>query len=131
MKKQKNKYYDLGSRCVNSILASMRMKCSQLNSNVYLEITLFKIDYALVVLKRQFFIIVLNHRDSLLMETLSITTLAVEKVLHGDKDVNINDNIKLHNAVSKYIIATKKFNILKSYTYVTKHHQITITHDYF
>ena len=108
MKKQKNKYYDLGSRCVNSILASMRMKCSQLNSNIYLEITLFKIDYALVVLKRQFFIIVLSHRDSLLMETLSITTLAVEKVLHGDKDVNINDNIKLHNAVSKYIIATKK-----------------------
>ena len=51
----------------------------------------------------------LNHRDSLLMETLSITTLTVEKVL--DEYININDNIKLHNAVSKYIIATKRFNI--------------------
>ena len=46
------------------------------------------------------------------METLSITTLTVEKVLHGDNDININDNIKLHNAVSKYIIATKRFNII-------------------
>ena len=45
------------------------------------------------------------------METLSITTLRVEKVLHGDKDIDINDNIKLNNAVSKYIIATKRFNI--------------------
>ena len=45
------------------------------------------------------------------METLSITTLTVEKVLHGDKDIDINDNIKLNNAVSKYIIATKRFNI--------------------
>ena len=53
----------------------------------------------------------LSHRDTLLMEALSITTLTVEKVLHGDKDVNINDNIKLNNAVSKYIIATKRFNI--------------------
>ena len=48
------------------------------------------------------------------METLSITTLTVEKLLHGDKDINVNDNIKLikiNNAVSKYIIATKRFNI--------------------
>ena len=47
------------------------------------------------------------------METLSITTLTVEKVLHGDKDININDNIKLYNAVSKYIIATKRFKVVK------------------
>ena len=45
------------------------------------------------------------------MKTLSNTTLTVEKVLHGDKYININDNIKLDNAVSKYIIATKRFNI--------------------
>ena len=53
------------------------------------------------------------------METLSITTLTVKKVLHGDKDININDNIKLNNAVSKYIIATKDLTSFKSYTYVT------------
>ena len=42
---------------------------------------------------------------------MNITTLTVEKVLHGYKDINIQDNIKLHNAVSKYIITTKRFNI--------------------
>ena len=36
--------------------------------------------------------------------------MTVEKVLHRDKDININDNIKFHNAVSKYIIATERFN---------------------
>ena len=45
------------------------------------------------------------------METLSITTLTVKKVLHGDKDININNNTRLHHAVSKYIIAIKRFNI--------------------
>ena len=45
------------------------------------------------------------------MENLSITTLTVEKVLHGDKDININDNIKLHRAVSKNTIATKRLSI--------------------
>ena len=45
------------------------------------------------------------------METLSITKLTVKKVLHGDKDININNNTQLHNAVSKYIIAIKRFNI--------------------
>ena len=53
----------------------------------------------------------LNQRETLLMETSSITTLTVEKVLNGDKDINSNDNIILHNAVSKYIIATKRVNI--------------------
>ena len=35
LQKQKNKYYYIGSRCANSILASMRMKCSQLNSHLF------------------------------------------------------------------------------------------------
>ena len=116
LKKQKNKYYDLGSRCVNSILASMRMKCSQLNSHLFrnniIQNRLFTCGIEETVFHYFFECCnFLNHRDSILMETLSITTLTVEKVFHGDKDININDNIKLHNAVSKYIIATKRFNI--------------------
>ena len=83
----------------------MRMKCTQLNSHLFrnniiqnrlctcgIEETVFHYFFEC----RNF----LNQRDSLLMETLSITTLTVEKVLHGDKYININDNIKLH----KYII---------------------------
>ena len=30
-----NTYYSMGSRCINSILASMRMRCSQLKSDIY------------------------------------------------------------------------------------------------
>ena len=94
---------------------------------------LFKIDYAFVVLKRQFSLFFfeccyfLNQIDCLLMKTLSITTLTIEKALHGDKDIYIQDNIKLHNAVSKYIIATKRFNIFYTLYKCHQHHQITTT----
>ena len=43
--------------------------------------------------------------------TTPILTLTVEKALHGDNDLSVQDNTKLHDAVSNYIIATKRFNI--------------------
>ena len=112
----KNIYYNLGSRCVNSILASMRMHSSQLNSHLFrnnithhkfctcgIEETVF-----------HFFFECTNFvtlRDILLNETLSFSTLTVKKVLHGEESLNIRENIKLHAAVSKYIVATRRFNI--------------------
>ena len=54
-----NPYYLMGSRCINSILASMRMHCCQLKSDI-LGIIYQIIGFALVVMKRPFFIFSLN-----------------------------------------------------------------------
>ena len=106
-------YYILGSRCVNSILASMRMHSSQLNSHLYrnnitqnkfctcgIEETIFHFFFECTNF--------VSSRDILQNETLLFLNLTMKKVLHG---LNNNENIRLHTAVSKYIIATGRFNI--------------------
>ena len=52
-----------------------------------------------------------NLRNTLLNDTLSFTNISVLKILHGDEMVCIRDNMKINDAVSKYIISTKRFNI--------------------
>ena len=112
----KNIYYTLGSRCVNSILASMRMHSSQLNSHLYrnnitqnkfctcgIEETIFHFFFECTHY--------VSSRDILLNETLSFLNLTMKKVLHGDESLNNYENIRPHAAVSKYIIATGRFNI--------------------
>ena len=39
------------------------------------------------------------------------TNISVLKILHGDEMVCIRDNMKINDAVSKFIISTKRFNI--------------------
>ena len=53
----------------------------------------------------------INPRNTLLNETLSIANISVLKILHGDERLCIGDNMKLHQAVSRFIISTKRFNI--------------------
>ena len=52
-----------------------------------------------------------NLRNTLLNETLSNTNLSVLNILHGDGMLNIRENMKLNDAVSKFITSTKRFNI--------------------
>ena len=112
----KNIYYTLGSRCVNSILASMRMHSSQLNNHLYrnnitqnkfctcgIEETIFHFFFECTHY--------VSSRDILLNETLSFLNLTMKKVLHGDESLNNYENIRLHAAVSKYIVSTGRFNI--------------------
>ena len=111
-----NIYYTLGSRCVNAILASMRMQCCQLNSHLFTnnispnkfcncgeEETIFHFFFEC----RDY----INSRDILLNETMPFTTLSIIKILHGDKSLCTRDITKLHEAVSKYIVSSKRFAI--------------------
>ena len=55
----KNVSYNLGSRCVNAILASMRMHSSQLNSHLYRNNITPK-SFVLIEWRKQYFISSLN-----------------------------------------------------------------------
>ena len=103
----------MDSRCVNAILASMRM---QLNSYLFTnnispnkfcncgeEENIFHFFF-----KCRFYI---NSRDILLNETMPFTTLPIIKILHGDTSLCTRDITKLHEAVSKYIVSSKRFTI--------------------
>ena len=106
----------MGSRCINSILASMRMRCSQLKSDIYRNNISFD-KYCICGEEETVFHYFfecrnyINPRNTLLNETLSIANISVLKILHGDERVCIGDNMKLHHAVSRFIISTKRFNI--------------------
>ena len=111
-----NIYYTLGSRCVNDILANMRMHCCQLNSHLFIDnISSNKFcncgEEATIL---HFFFECrdyINSRDILLNETMPFTTLSIVKILHGDKSLCTRDIFKLHEAVSKYIVSSKRFTI--------------------
>ena len=111
-----NPYYLMGSRCINSILASMRMHCSQLKSDIYRnnisnnrycicgdEETVFHFFFEC----RNY----INARDILINETVYITNLTVMKILNGEDQLSTHDNTKIHDAVSKFIVSTKRFTI--------------------
>ena len=108
-----NAYYYMGSRCINSILASMRMCCSQLKSDIFRNN--ISIDRYCTCGEEEtvfhYFFECCNYtnlRNTFLNETLSIANLSVLKILLGDERLSIRDN---NDAVSKFIISTKRFNI--------------------
>ena len=111
-----NTYYSMDSRCINSILASMRMHCSQLKSDIYRNNISFD-KYCICGEEETVFHYFfecrncINPRNTLLNEILSIANISVLKILHGDERLCIGDNMKLHQAVSRFIISTKRFNI--------------------
>ena len=98
----------MGSRCINSILASMRMHCCQLKSDIFRnnisnnrfcscgdEETVFHFFFEC----RNY----TNARDILINETVHITNITVMKILNGDEHLSTHDNAKIHEAVSKFI----------------------------
>ena len=105
----------MGSRCINSILASMGMCCSQLKSDIFRYISIDKYCiYGEEETVFHYFFECCNYtnlKNTFLNETLSIANLSVLKILHGDQRLSIRDNMKLNHAVSKFIISTKRFNI--------------------
>ena len=112
----KNIYYTWCSRCVNAILASMRMNRCQLNCHLFIydispnkfcrcgeEETIFNFFFECLYY--------INFRDVLINETLPFTTLSIVKILHGNKSLCTRDIIKLHEAVSKFIVSSRRFTI--------------------
>ena len=115
-KHNKNVYFTYGSRCINSILASMRTHCSQLNSHLFDNNIICNNQCQCGVEETilHFFLECTNytvHRDTLLNITIPITPLTVAIILNGDKNLSFTDNKRLHNAISSYIISTNRFNI--------------------
>ena len=111
-----NPYYLMGSRCINSILASMRMHCCQLKSDIFRnnksnnrfcscgdEETVFHFFFEC----RNY----TNARDILINKTVHITNITIMKILNGDEHLSTHDNTKIHEAVSKFIVSSKRFTI--------------------
>ena len=98
----------MGSRCINSILASMRMHCSQLKGDIYRnnisnnryctcgdEETVFHFFFEC----RNY----TNARDIHVNETVYITNLTVMKILNGEDQLSTHDNTKIHEAVHVHL----------------------------
>ena len=94
----------------------MRMHCSQLKSDIHRnnisnngyctwgdEETVFHFFFEC----RNY----TNARDILINETVYITNLTVMKILNGEDQLSTNDNTKIHEAVSKFIVSTNRFTI--------------------
>ena len=101
----------MGSRWINSILASMRMRCSQLKSDIYRNDISFD-KYCICGEEETVFHYFfecrnyINPRNTLLNETLSIANISVLKILHGDEKLCIGDNIIRFLISTKYLIFT-------------------------
>ena len=106
----------MGSRCINSILASVRMHCCQLKSDIFRNnISNNRFcscgDEETVI---HFFFECRNYTnawDILINETVHITNITVMKILNGDEHLSTHDNTKIHEAVSKFIVSSKRFTI--------------------
>ena len=111
-----NLYLNYGSRRINCILSSIRLHCSQLNSDLFNNnITSNK--YCVCGNEEtayHFFFDCQNYmimRNTLINETGFIAHLTTDLILTGDDTLSQRQTIMLHIAVSKYIIATNRFNI--------------------
>ena len=104
----------MGLRCINSILASMRMHRSQLKSYIYKN-NIFNNRYCTLgdgETVFHFFFECRNYtnaRDILINETVYITNLM--KILNGVEQLSTHGSTKIHEAVSKFIVSTKRFTI--------------------
>ena len=113
-KRVRNPYYSFGLRKINTILASFRMGCSQLNSDLSKnnitnnklctcgdEETAFHFFFACP----KYTVL----RNTFLSDTVFVERLTVNVILSGDFDMSIQHNIDLHNAVSNFIKKTDRF----------------------
>ena len=113
----KNLYLSIGSRQINCILTCIRMKCSQLRSDLFINniidnknCTCGSEENAL-----HFFLECPNYnlfRNTLIIDTSFITLLTVDTILNGDDSLSRQDNVLLHKAVSKFILSTNRFTII-------------------
>ena len=111
---KKNHYYDYGNRKISCILSSIRMHCSKLNH--YLTVNNI-IDNELCNCGRtetafHYFLecpLYIVQRNQLMLETTFLPSLTLNIILNGDERIDIQGNIELHEAVSKYITQTNRF----------------------
>ena len=111
---KKNYYYYFGDRKVNSLLASMRTKCSQLRSDLYAnKLTVNDLcSCGLSETHFHYFFECMNYivqRDQLYNDTLFLPRLSLSTVLNGHAECTVQQNMLMFEAVSRYIYATKRF----------------------
>ena len=108
------------SRCVNAILASMRMNCCQLNNHLFIN-TISPNKFCNCGEEETIFHFFFECRYVLINETLSIV-----KILQGDKSLCTSDITKPHEAVSKFIVSSKRFTIFLSFMSHFNHQMLII-----
>ena len=110
----KNSYYSLGSRRINCILSSIKLHCSQLNDD------LFKNDiidnrYCVCGDEETPFHYFFQcpryaaYRNRLYHETDFIQELSLDIILNGNNQLSHQENIILHETVSSFVQASKRF----------------------
>ena len=93
------------------------MHCSQLNSDLFKH-NIIENKYCLCGCEEtadHYFFQCNNYiipRNTLMNETSFIEHLDINTILNGDDTRSKHDNIRLHTAVSKFIIATNRFQSL-------------------
>ena len=110
-------YLTYGLRRINCILSSISMHCSQLNSDLFIH-NIIDNKYCLCGREEtayHYFFQCQNYiipRNTMMNETRFIENLDINIILNGADTHSKQDNIMLHTAVSKFIIATNRFQSL-------------------
>ena len=92
----------------------MKLHCSQLNSDLFNN-NIIDNRYLLVVRGNyiSFFDCPMRimHRHEMYNE-IDVANVTLHIILNGDDGLNHHDNVIIHEAVSSYIKATKRFNMI-------------------
>ena len=110
-KTNRNYYYYLGNRKMNSLLSSIRTKCSPLRKDLFNN-NIIANDLCTCGLSEtayHYFFECINYivqRDRLFNDTIFIPNLTLNTILHGCPECSNQLNELLFEAVSSYILAT-------------------------
>ena len=108
-------YNYLGTRKVNALLATMRTRCSVLKHDLFKNniINSASCDcgksdetYFHYFFECEYYTAI---RDAFLQETIFINHLNVHTILNGSSDISREENLKLHKAVSAFILLSNRF----------------------
>ena len=111
--KQKNTYYLLGCRAINSLMASFRTKCSNLKHDLFRNGIADRdlcICGASETVYHYFFECenYLIQRDTLFTDTLFVPRLSLSIILHAHSDFTDHQRKLLFLAVYNYVKSTKR-----------------------
>ena len=112
-KRVKNQYFDLGDRKINTILGSIRLRCSQLNDDLTRNNILNNnkcVCGSIETASHYFFDCKLytNERIILYNQT-TFVELSLPFILNGNINQNLQHNKHLHAAVSTFINSSNRF----------------------
>ena len=114
-KSKANQYYYYGNRRMNSLLSSIRTKCSQLKHDLFSN-DIIDNDLCTCGLSEtayHYFFECVNYivqRDRLYNDTFFIQNLTLSTILHGNSEYSLQQNSNLFEAISLYITTTNRFS---------------------